>query len=127
HAMETARYMRNQLLRDADWGSMAHSVELRVPLVDATLRARLAGLGFEPARSAAKAALAAAAAPELPAALFAGRRGGCCMPVMEWLEPDAGGRRVRGVRSIRSVRSHGDLSRRLARRLLESFFGEAGF
>jgi asparagine synthase (glutamine-hydrolysing) len=30
-------YLRNQLLRDSDWASMAHSVELRTPLVDAWL------------------------------------------------------------------------------------------
>src|SRR5205814_493244 len=36
-ALETAWYMRNQLLRDADWAGMAHSLEIRVPLVDAVL------------------------------------------------------------------------------------------
>ena len=30
-------YMRNQLLRDTDWSSMAHGLEVRVPFVDATL------------------------------------------------------------------------------------------
>jgi asparagine synthase (glutamine-hydrolysing) len=30
-------YIRNQLLRDTDWASMADSLEVRVPLVDATL------------------------------------------------------------------------------------------
>jgi asparagine synthase (glutamine-hydrolysing) len=33
-ALETSLYMRNQLLRDADWAGMAHSVEIRVPYVD---------------------------------------------------------------------------------------------
>ena len=33
-ALETTWYMRNQLLRDTDWASMSHSVEVRVPLVD---------------------------------------------------------------------------------------------
>ena len=28
--------MRNQLLRDTDWSSMAHGLEVRVPFVDAT-------------------------------------------------------------------------------------------
>ncbi len=32
--LETAFYMRNQLLRDADWAGMAHSIEIRVPYVD---------------------------------------------------------------------------------------------
>ena len=31
--------MRNQLLRDTDWASMAHSLEVRVPLVDSVLLA----------------------------------------------------------------------------------------
>ena len=35
--MEAALYMRNQLLRDTDWASMAHSLEVRTPLVDAVL------------------------------------------------------------------------------------------
>ena len=39
-ALESAHYMRNQLLRDADWAGMAHGVEIRVPLVDLTLLAR---------------------------------------------------------------------------------------
>jgi len=30
-------YMRQQLLRDADWADMAHSLEIRVPLVDLEL------------------------------------------------------------------------------------------
>jgi asparagine synthase (glutamine-hydrolysing) len=35
--MESSLYMRNQLLRDTDWASMAHSLEVRVPLVDSKL------------------------------------------------------------------------------------------
>lgn len=34
---ETFYYMENQLLRDSDWSSMAHSIELRVPFVDEEL------------------------------------------------------------------------------------------
>ena len=36
-ALEMQWYMKNQLLRDTDWASMAHSLEVRVPLVDVTL------------------------------------------------------------------------------------------
>lgn len=43
-ALELSWYMRNQLLRDADWASMAHSLEIRVPLVDIELVRRLAPL-----------------------------------------------------------------------------------
>ncbi len=106
HELETSRYMRNQLLRDADWASMASSVELRVPFVDAWLRRRLAAHGFEPARGQGKAELARRAAPELPAALFARPKAGFYIPVMEWLEPAGAGA------------SFGDQSRRLALRVL---------
>lgn len=40
--MESALYMRNQLLRDADWASMNHSLELRTPLVDVGLLRKVA-------------------------------------------------------------------------------------
>jgi len=114
HYLETALYLRNQLLRDSDWASMAHSVELRVPLVDAVLRSRLAAAGFEPARSGGKAALVRRAAPELPAALFTRPKSGFYVPVMDWLEP---GRTGRG--------GLGGQSRRLALRVL-SEMGVAG-
>lgn len=35
--LESMAYLRNQLLRDSDWASMNHSIELRTPLVDAWL------------------------------------------------------------------------------------------
>jgi asparagine synthase (glutamine-hydrolysing) len=41
-ALESTCYMRNQLLRDTDWSSMAHGLEIRVPFVDACLLERLA-------------------------------------------------------------------------------------
>ena len=41
-SLEASLYMRNQLLRDTDWASMAHSVEVRTPLVDSALLRQLA-------------------------------------------------------------------------------------
>jgi asparagine synthase (glutamine-hydrolysing) len=41
-ALEIAWYMRHQLLRDSDWASMSHSLEIRVPFVDVELIERLA-------------------------------------------------------------------------------------
>jgi asparagine synthase (glutamine-hydrolysing) len=40
--LESSFYMRNQLLRDTDWASMAHSLEVRVPLVDVKLLSEVA-------------------------------------------------------------------------------------
>ncbi len=116
HRLETRLYMKNQLLRDSDWASMAHSLELRVPLVDPLLEARFAARGFEPAKSRGKAALVRSVAPELPAALFDRPKSGFYMPVMEWLEPE----RADGSRN------HGEQSRRLARKVLAAFGASDG-
>src|SRR5690606_5914686 len=40
--LEASLYMRNQLLRDTDWAGMAHSIEIRTPLVDSRLLERIA-------------------------------------------------------------------------------------
>ncbi len=85
HTMESALYMRNQLLRDSDWASMAHGLELRVPLVDAWLERGMAALDFEPGRSLGKAAAVAMVAPALPPAVFSRRKTGFALP-LEWLD-----------------------------------------
>ena len=59
-ALESLNYMRNQLLRDADWAGMAQSVEIRPPLVDIELLRALAPSIATLTPGAGKAALAAA-------------------------------------------------------------------
>ena len=63
--LESAHYMRNQLLRDADWAGMAHGVEIRVPLVDMTLLERLAPAIPSLAPQTGKEALAKAPVPSV--------------------------------------------------------------
>jgi asparagine synthase (glutamine-hydrolysing) len=109
HRMEWSIYLRNQLLRDADWAGMAHGVEIRVPLVDARLRAAVERFGFEPARSHGKRELIRRLVPELPPAVFDRPKSGFQLPVADWLEPEAAGRPV------------GLQSRRLARLVLSAF------
>jgi asparagine synthase (glutamine-hydrolysing) len=106
HQLETARYLRHQLLRDSDWASMAWSVELRVPLVDRTLHRHALRAGFAPARAGGKAAAVRAAAPELPMSLFARKKTGFYVPLTEALADDA------------TALSHGGRSRRLALHVL---------
>ena len=65
-ALESSHYLRNQLLRDADWAGMAHSVEIRVPFVDASLLSRLAPAIAAFASGTGKTALARAATKRLP-------------------------------------------------------------
>src|SRR5207253_5672205 len=45
-ALESILLLRNQLLRDIDWASMAHSLEVRVPLVDPFLLREVAPAVF---------------------------------------------------------------------------------
>ena len=89
-AMEAALYMRNQLLRDADWASMAHSVEVRTPLVDAYLLRQLVPMLI---RQRDKSALAA----NLPDYLRNRKKTGFFVPMQAWMDlaPDGTSTRMR--------------------------------
>ena len=82
--MESALYMRNQLLRDTDWASMAHSLEVRTPLVDATLLERIAALGPPELGAQPKQELALAPSRALPTAVTARKKTGFAVPVSRW-------------------------------------------
>jgi asparagine synthase (glutamine-hydrolysing) len=97
-ALESSLYLRNQLLRDMDWASMAHSLEVRVPLVDAHLLRKVApALVTRPERG--KQLLASAARPPLPAEVQQRRKTGFTLPIKEWLTKEADGRVEFGKRS----------------------------
>jgi len=95
-ALESSFYLRNQLLRDMDWASMAHSLEVRVPLVDAHLLKRLAPLLVH-RKGRGKQILAAAPRPPLPPAVRERRKTGFTLPINEWLRDE--GRVEHGKRS----------------------------
>ena len=88
--LESAWYMRNQLLRDSDWAGMAHSLEIRTPLVDATLFTKLAACGYN------KIDMARSPATALPENVLNRPKTGFYIPVREWLqgeEQEAGAER----------------------------------
>jgi asparagine synthase (glutamine-hydrolysing) len=95
-SLESALYMRNQLLRDTDWASMAHSLEVRTPLVDAFLLRQLAPL-LVVGGSKSKDHFAASARPPLPDYLRNRRKTGFSVPLKEWLNlpPDGTTTRMR--------------------------------
>jgi asparagine synthase (glutamine-hydrolysing) len=97
-ALESSLYLRNQLLRDMDWASMAHSLEVRVPLVDAHLLRKVAP-ALVTRRERGKQLLAAAARPPLPAEVQQRRKTGFTLPIKEWLTQEANGRVEFGKRS----------------------------
>jgi asparagine synthase (glutamine-hydrolysing) len=101
-ALETAWYMRNQLLRDTDWASMAHSLEVRVPFVDVHLFRAVVHLvrgGFVPT----KREMASAPALPLPRSVLNRPKTGFSLPVREWLLDGRRevGRRCAHVRGLR--------------------------
>jgi len=83
--LEASLYMRNQLLRDTDWTSMAHSLEVRVPLVDKRLLEKIAPLLVAPDRAPGKSWLAHAPRPRLPEAVIRRPKTGFLTPISEWL------------------------------------------
>lgn len=96
-SLEMSAYMRNQLLRDADWASMAHSLEIRVPFVDTPLVEAVAPwLAAYPHLT--KRDIAASTAPQLPKALLNKPKTGFSVPVFDWLLAKAP-QKERGLRS----------------------------
>jgi asparagine synthase (glutamine-hydrolysing) len=83
-ALESAFYMRNQLLRDADWAGMAHSLEIRTPLVDFALLRALAPYAPQMTAGAGKHALARAPSTPLPAEIADQPKLGFSVPISSW-------------------------------------------
>ena len=97
-ALEMSWYMRQQLLRDSDWASMAQSLELRVPFLDVPLlRAAAPWLAAHPGLT--KPEIAKALAPQLPRELLHKPKTGFSIPVRDWLLGDLGAMQERGQRS----------------------------
>ena len=115
-AFESAHYMRNQLLRDADWAGMAHSLEIRLPLVDVSLLRSLASSLPKLSSGAGKAALADAPSPPLPGEIVNRRKTGFGVPTGAWM--DAAGRAPSG--GDRAGAHKGAVSRRWSHVVLEA-------
>jgi asparagine synthase (glutamine-hydrolysing) len=84
---EMTGYMRNTLLRDSDVFSMAHGLELRVPLVDAGVArvAREAAASLRLERGAIKPMLVDAVRDLLSPEIISGRKRGFTLPFEEWM------------------------------------------
>jgi len=89
--IESTTYLRNQLLRDSDWSSMDHSVELRTPLVDAWLLRDLQPLLSSFENFPRKSLLSRAPSTPLPAEVIDRRKTGFSIPVDIWSRHKIGG------------------------------------
>jgi asparagine synthase (glutamine-hydrolysing) len=85
--LESALYMRNQLLRDTDWASMAHSLEVRVPLVDVRLLLRVAWVTTK-SGSLSKRLLGSSPRLPLPSKVIERPKTGFGTPIQAWLQRD---------------------------------------
>jgi asparagine synthase (glutamine-hydrolysing) len=83
-ALESAWYMKNQLLRDTDWASMAHSLEVRVPLVDWQLLQSLAPI-IAARPDLGKQDMARSPRNPLPSALLDRPKTGFTTPIRKWM------------------------------------------
>jgi asparagine synthase (glutamine-hydrolysing) len=101
--LESRFYMGNQLLRDADWAGMAHSLEIRVPFVDAWLLRSVAPYFDHVAPPAGKQALSRTPERPLPAEVTDRPKTGFTVPVDRWTgsAAESGPGRPNGVASRR--------------------------
>jgi asparagine synthase (glutamine-hydrolysing) len=85
--LELSTYLRNMLLRDADCMSMAHSLEVRVPLIDHVLVEKMMRLpgAWKLARGQRKPLLTSALANPLPQDVLRLPKRGFEFPWGEWL------------------------------------------
>jgi asparagine synthase (glutamine-hydrolysing) len=83
--LESSLYMRNQLLRDTDWASMAHSLEVRVPYVDPVLLSTIARYA-QAEKLPYKAALISSPLKPLPEAITHRAKTGFTTPIPQWLQ-----------------------------------------
>jgi len=116
-AMESSFYMRNQLLRDIDWSGMAHSIEIRSPLVDFNLLQAVAPLVSHLPVGKGKEALANAPLHRLPDAVVTRKKTGFSVPSGYWNSFRKG--QVEGG-------GKGSDSRMIAMQLAGQFIGTAG-
>ncbi len=85
--IETNLYMQNQLLRDADVMSMAHGIEIRVPLLDDELIAKVSCIspGIKYQGILAKQLLIDAFKDSIPATIWNRKKMGFSFPFTQWL------------------------------------------
>jgi asparagine synthase (glutamine-hydrolysing) len=114
--LEMGRYLHDQLLRDADVFSMAHSIETRIPFLDHELACRAACLPAEAKRANGinKPALLAALPHPIVAAAAHRKKMGFTFPIGQWL--------TNNLEPMREMARHSDsLDARETGRLFRAF------
>jgi asparagine synthase (glutamine-hydrolysing) len=125
---ETQTYLANTLLRDNDVTSMAHSLELRVPLVDVevfALAGRMPPQTLLDTRGG-KLVLREAFRELLPPWIYADRRKKTfTLPLMKWMRSPRWQERIRSTLSSQTCRERGWLNVKVTARICESYFSSS--
>ena len=116
--LDSTLYMRNMLLRDSDWASMAHSLELRTPLVDAALLRSLSSVHAMFKDGRGKRLLGGVPSNPLPPSITKRTKTGFTVPMTDWLASAVCSMDVR-LRPIRGTDS--PWTRRWSRIVMQSF------
>jgi asparagine synthase (glutamine-hydrolysing) len=90
--LDSTHYLRSQLLHDSDWASMAHSLELRTPLVDAALLHALRSVHTGFVGGAGKRMLGQSPKSPLPQEIIGRPKTGFGVPMTQWLAAATDGR-----------------------------------
>ncbi len=99
--LEMEWYMRSQLLRDADWAGMYHSLEIRTPFLDRNFFDTLLPLLMQKT-SLSKNDLAKTPAKALPARVVRRKKTGFTTPVDRWIQEMMGSKIVKQERGSRN-------------------------
>lgn len=127
-ALETRTFLQNTLLRDADWASMAHSLELRTPFVDSRIFDLAAGLPPEAKLTAAsgKYVIRECFKDILPPWIVDDKKKKTfTLPKMKWMREKAWKERIQDTLRSRRFRDRGILSPRATEQTLNDFYSHS--
>ena len=96
-ALEINHYMRNQLLRDTDWASMANSLEVRTPLIDIDVFKAISALAHA-GKPPSKVDMAISPNKQLPKTILDRPKSGFIIPTNEWLRTETNSKKTRDLR-----------------------------
>ncbi len=83
--LDATLYLKNQLLKDSDWASMHHSVELRTPLVDSFLLNNISPFFPYISKNKHKALLINSPNCPLPSEVGNAKKTGFSFPINKWI------------------------------------------
>ena len=127
--LEMQSYMGWRLLRDTDAMSMAHSLEVRVPLIDHKVVEFVCGLrsGWEKIWGHPKRLLTESLSDILPAEIVHRKKQGFSFPMEKWMKGELR-EVVEDALSLESIRRRGFMTENGLRNLYDGFLrGEVGY